>query len=329
MAVRVDLGVVLLSNPIATGRAQAEAVVQLAVFENRGSTWFPLEGLLHIVDRRLRGSEAFHLSDRFHNLRVESDATARKLTEVAAAVGTRLPVVDPSLRRLLREVRALNASSKSPDPELLLNDFRVIEFVTRRNNHPDWEKFLKDNLATYRAHNQIIDEIYESVASVLGTFSFSDRQELEDQIREQLPGGMVLTNRKAAIDLIPQLVPELPTYHQAARRLRGVAHRTQDLAHLQEWVDQLTAQYKIKIDRAARLRNGLTHGGAASLDAASTIRHLVNGEAQVLAKSTLEAILAGKPVKQAFDGYRSGNEEWKKRILRARDVPDALFDERQ
>ena len=43
-----------------------------------------------------------------------------------------------------------------------------------------------------------------------------------------------------------------------------------------------------------RLRNGLIHGGAASFDAASTIRLLVNGEARVIAKSTLEAILEGK-----------------------------------
>jgi hypothetical protein len=328
VAVRVDLGIVPISNPIATGRAQAEAVVQLAVFENRGSTWFPLEGVLHIVDGRLRSSEAFHLSDSFHDMRVERDATARKLTEVAAAVGSRLPIVDPSLRRLLHEVRALNASSQSPDPELLLNDFRVIEFVTRRNNNRDWEGFLKKNVATFRAHNQILDEIYQSVSSVLDAFAFSNQQELEDGIREQLPGGMVLMNRKAALDLIPQLVPELPTHHGAARRLREVGRRTQDLPHLQEWVNELIAQYKIKVDRAARLRNGLIHGGAASLDAARTIRLLVNGEAQVLAKSTLEAILQGRPIKQAFDGYRTGNREWKRRILEARNVADALFDER-
>ncbi len=328
VAVRVDLGVVPISNPIATGRAQAEAVVQLAVFENRGSTWFPLEGVLHIVDGRLRSSEAFHLSDSFHDMRVERDATARKLTEVAAAVGSRLPIVDPSLRRFLREVRALNASSQSPDSELLLNDFRVIEFVTHRNNNRDWEGFLKNNVATFRAHNQILDEIYQSVSSVLTAFAFSNQQELEDRIREQLPGGVVLMNRKAALHLIPQLVPELPIHHRAARRLREVARRTQDLPHLQEWVNELIAQYKIKVDRAARLRNGLIHGGAASLDAASTIRLLVNGEAQVLAKSTLEAILEGRPIKQAFDGYRTGNREWKRRILEARDVADALFDER-
>jgi hypothetical protein len=329
VVVRVNLGVVPISNPIATGRAQAEAVVQLAVFEHQGSTWFPLEGVLHIVDGRLRSSEAFHLSDSFHDLRVERDATARELTEVAAAVATRLPVVDPSLRRLLREVRALNASSQSPDPELLLNDFRVIEFVTRRNNHGDWAGFLKDNLATFRAHNQILDEIYQSVSAVLRAFYFPDGQELEDRIREPLPGGMVLINRKAALDLIPQLIPELPIHHQAARRLRGVVRRTQDPAHLQEWVDQLTAHYRIKIDRAARLRNGLIHGGAASLDAASTIRHLINSEARVIAKSTLEAILKGTPIKQAFDGYRSRNKEWKQRILTAKDITDALFDEQQ
>ena len=262
----MELGVVPLPNPIATGRAQAEAVVQLAVFEIQDSTWFPLEGGLHIADGRLRSSEAFHLSDSFHDLRVERDATARELTEVAAAVGTRLPVVDPSLRRLLREVRALNASSQSPDPELLVNDFRVIEFVTRRNNHGDWVSFLKANLATFRARNQILDEIYQSVSAVLRAFHFPNGQELEDQIREQLPGGMVLIKRKAALDLIPQLVPELPIHHQAARPLRGVARPTQDLDHLQEWVNELAADYTIKINRAARLRNGLIHGGAASLD---------------------------------------------------------------
>ena len=94
-------------------------------------------------------------------------------------------------------------------------------------------------------------------------------------------------------------------------------------------VDELAADSRIKIDRAARLRNGLIHDGAASLDAASTIRLLVNREARVIAKSTLEAILEGKPIKQAFDGYRIRNREWKQRILTAKDITDALFDEQQ
>jgi hypothetical protein len=329
VAVRVDLGVVLLSNPIATGRAQAEAVVQLAVFKNQGSTWFPLEGVLHIADGRHRSSEPFHLSDGFHDLRVENDKTARELTEVAAAVGTRLPVVDPSLKRFLREVRAVNTSSRSPDPELLVNDFRVIEFVTRRNNSDDWAGFLRDNLATFRARNQVLDEIYQSIAAVLRALYFSDGQELEDRIREPLPDGRVLMNRSAALDLIPQLVPLLPAHHQAARRLREVARKTQDLAHLKGWVDELTADYRVKIDRAARLRNGLIHGGAASLDAAGTVRLLIRDEARVLSRSTLEAILKGNSVKRAFDGYRIRDWDWRRRILEAKDITDALFDEKE
>jgi hypothetical protein len=329
VAVRVDLGVIPLSNPIATGRAQAEAVVQLAVFENQGSTWFPLEGVLHIADGRHRSSEAFHLSDSFHDLRVEKDATARELTEIAPAVGTRLPVAEPSLKRFLREVRALNTSSRSLDPELLVNDFRVIEFVTRRNQSGDWAGFLKDNLATFRARNQILNEIYQSVSGVLRAFHFSNGHELEDRIREPLPNTIVLMKRKEALDLVPQLVPGLPVHHQAARRLREVARRLQDLAHLTGWVDELTADYRIKIDRAARLRNGLIHGGAASLDAARTVRLLIRDEARVIARSTLEAILEGNPVKEAFDGYRSRDRDWRRRILAAKDITDALFDEKE
>ena len=49
----------------------------------------------------------------------------------------------------------------------------------------------------------------------------------------------------------------------------------------------------------------------------------------MIAKSTLEAILEGKPIKQAFDGYRSRDKEWKQRILKAKDITDALFDEQQ
>jgi hypothetical protein len=120
----------------------------------------------------------------------------------------------------------------------------VIEFVTRRNQSGDWADFLKANLATFRAHNQILDEIYQSVSAVLRAFPFPNQQEREDQIREQLPDGMVLIKLKAALDLIPQLVPELPIHHQAARRLRGVARRTQDLANLREWVNELAADYR-------------------------------------------------------------------------------------
>jgi hypothetical protein len=251
------------------------------------------------------------------------------LTEIAATVGTRLPVVDPSLKRFLREVRAVNTSSRSPDPELLLNDFRVIEFVTRRNNHGDWAGFLKANLATFRARNQVLDEIYQSVSAVVRAFPFPDGQELEDRIGGPLPDGIVLMNRKAALDLIPQLVPRLPAHHQAARRLREVARRTHDLARLRGWFRELTADYEIKIDRAARLRNGLIHGGAASLDAAGTIRLLIRDDARVLARSTLEAILEGNTVKQAFDGYRSRDGDWRRRIRAAKDITDALFDEKE
>jgi hypothetical protein len=58
------------------------------------------------------------------------------------------------------------------------------------------------------------------------------------------------------------------------------------------------------------------------------LRHSVDGRG-CSSLPTLEAILEGKPIKQAFDGYRIRNREWKQRILTAKDITDALFDEQQ
>lgn len=78
-----------------------------------------------------------------------------------------------------------------------------------------------------------------------------------------MPDGQSLFKRKAALDLVPQLLPRLPTHHQTSRRLREVARHRQDLEHLAAWIDGLAADNKVNLDRAERVRNGLTHGGAA------------------------------------------------------------------
>jgi hypothetical protein len=96
---------------------------------------------------------------------------------------------------------------------------------------------------------------------------------------------------QAALELVSQLVADLPQHHADARRLKEMARRTQSVTHLKAWIDELVADYKIKIDRAARFRNGLTHGGAAVLEVAATIRLLVNRQARLTARTALEAVL--------------------------------------
>jgi hypothetical protein len=40
----------------------------------------------------------------------------------------------------------------------------------------------------------------------------------------------------------------------------------------------------------------------------------------------LEAVVAGNPIKQTFDAYRSQNRKWRQHVPAAADICDALFD---
>jgi hypothetical protein len=93
---------------------------------------------------------------------------------------------------------------------------------------------------------------------------------------------------QAALELVSQLVADLPQHHADARRLKEMARPTQSVTHLKAWIDELVADYKIKIDRAARFRNGLTNCGAAALEVAATIR-LCQRAARLTARTALPA----------------------------------------
>jgi hypothetical protein len=330
VAARVDLGTSTFSNPIQVGREQADAIVQLAAFESGKSTWTPMAGVLHLFDHSHHSSERFHTLDEIqHRVRVDNDSTAAEFPEIAASIAGHLPVVNPALRRLLREIAALNASTRSGELDLLAREVTVVETVTRLNDEPPtaWPEFLVKNLPIFQARGQVIDEVYEAVSGVLNAFHYPEAPHLSSEaILELLPDGRTLFKRKAALDLVPQLIPGLPDHHMAARRLREVARRTQDVTHLRQWVDELAADCRTKIGRAARLRNGLTHAGAAPAEVASTIRLLINRYARLVAGTALEAVVAASSVKQAFDNYRTGNKRWRQHILAAADICDALFD---
>lgn len=331
VAARVDLGVGQFSNPIGRGRAQADAIVQLAVFEDEKSTWVPLAGVLHLVDSRHHSSERFHTPNEIqHRVRVENDSTARELAELASSIGGHLTVDDPALRRVLQEVGTLNASTRSGELNRLIDDIRGIEFVTGQNSQPPstWPEFLHNNVSTWYARLQVIDQIYHAVSEVLQAFAFPDTPHLNNRaIWEPQPDGQTLFKRKAALDLVPQLLPRLPEHHRDARRLREVARRLQDRDHLAAWVDEIVADYKSKVDRAERFRNGLTHGGAAPSEVAGTVRLLINRHARLVARTALRAVVDGHPIKQPFDHYRAANRKWRQRIPAAADICDALFDQ--
>lgn len=327
VAARVDLGTGAYPSPIRVGRDVADAAVAVVAFNAGKSTWTPLAGVLHVVDNVHHGSEQFHTPDEIqHRVSVENDRTADEFPGIAVTMAAHLPIVDPALQRLLREISALNASTKSDGSDLFPREVAVVENITRLNRDAPtaWPKFLKDNLSIWQARAQVIDEIYDAVWQVLWNFHYEDLT--IEAISEAQPDGRTLFKRKAALDLVPQLAPGMPDHNMRGRRLREVARRLQDLDHLEAWVDELAADCRIKIDRASRLRNGLIHGGPAPAPVMETVRLRFNRHARAVARTALEAVVAGRPVKQVFDDYRAGNRRWRQHIPRAADICDAIFD---
>ena len=330
VAARVDLGRNTFSNPVQVARAQADAVVELAAFRNGNPIWTSLAGVLHLFDGRHHSSEKFHISnDIQHQISVDNDATAAEFPGIASSIAAHLPIVDPALRTLLGEIGVLNASASSGPLDLMAREVTVVETVTRMNGQPpaDWAGFLRDYMSVPHARSQAIDEIFDAVSNVLSSFAFEDAARFNSRaIRESLPDGRMLFKRKVALELVPELVADLPDYHTAARRLRDVARRTRDVTQLGGWVNELVAEFKTKIDRASRLRNGLSHAGPAPAEVTASVRLMLNRYARQVAGIALEAVVAGSPVKQVFNDNRIEYKRWHQRISAAANVPSALFD---
>jgi hypothetical protein len=73
-------------------------------------------------------------------------------------------------------------------------------------------------------------------------------------------------------------------HRPSGRRLREVARRTRSVDDLGAWIDELMADYRTRINRAVRFRNGIIHGGVAQIEVARTVRYLINSQARLAAK---------------------------------------------
>jgi hypothetical protein len=330
VAARVDLGEGQFSNPVRIAKEQADSIVQLARFPRpEEPIWEPLGGHIHLIDGIARSRQRVRRNGSQDHFWAEHDKTGHELLQLAATVGPHLPVVNPLLRRILGVVTTLNLSANSLEPDLLTHDVRALELISRQCEQPDWEGFLIQNNATAHAHDRALNEVYDTVSSVLHDpmLLIPDAAEFRAQIyyRDEKSQRMML-DRGAALALIAKLVNLVPDHNMNARKLRDVARRTQSVHDVGNWVSELMAEYRVKIARVARLRNGLTHGGAAEMEAARTVRHFISGEARLAASLALQAVVRGQPIKEAFAERRKINRAWRQTITSAETVHNAFFD---
>lgn len=332
VAARVDLGYGRFSNPVAVGRAQADGLVELAVFRGATrSTWRPLAGFVHVVDGVARSWSDFHrLTSTTDNL-APYDSTADYFADLAAEIGPHLPATDPMLRRLLSLVQTLNSTAASTGPDSIAICVRVVEFVARQCRTGSWTGFLDDRGATLYAYNELLGELFAAVDAVVNRFPFDgseiglDRAELRRRLRTSQANDRAMLHLDVALDLAPQLLAVLPVHHALTRRLRDVVRRTSDPAELNGWVDELRQDHRAKVARLSRFRNGLLHSGTGGTALSSTIRGFSYRQAAMIARQALEAVLQGQDVREHFAQVRRRNREWRSQVQRAGTVTEALW----
>lgn len=328
VAARVDLGTGNFADPVGQATDHVNAIVQLARFNRGGSTWEQLEGHIYFVDGRWRTINPFGHRPPELDLKARQDTTAGQFQRLAVRVEPHLPITDPRFRRLLVVLRDINESSSSDQPELLLGDVRAIEFVSRQCGTRKWTEFMIEHTSVSHAWNSAVQELFNAVHAVFWDFTLDvteGRHDLLDRIEKHKPDGTVTRDYAATFDLVDYLLQGAPTHHPTLRRLRDVQRHIQSPTSIQAWVEELEADYRRRVARTRRLRNGLTHSGAARVDLLRTVRNLINVKARNLAQLALDAILAKKDISTSVTTWRDEFENWKSEIASAPDPKHALI----
>jgi hypothetical protein len=326
VAVRVDLGHGSYADPVQLARDQADALVKLAAFHERGTSWKQFPGYRHFIDGHFR-SGTFDLGPGPDN-RVLSDRTDYALDELRPHLEQHLPVKDVRLRELLEATAVLTASAEGTDPTSLLQDARIIELVTSRCCQMHWTKHLRDCFAAAWVHGTLLDEIYTAVNGPLDSYELRDLHSAPkpSELVSSVPDAVdrVFVHYDVALAALPALAQEVPSHHKSARRLRTAAAHLSSPTAISAWVDDLFDEFNRLVERLLRCRNSLAHGGPFDLEVAGTVREFANSGAKFTTSLGLWAVVQGENVKARHTEEQVNGEQWRTRVQSAADLPEAL-----
>lgn len=334
VAARVDLGKGRWCNPVSVAHDQADALLKLTSFGNGGTSWRSLWGHLHIVDGMVSASWKF--MSLKESRWAYPDFTDDHLETLRPDLSSHPPTDDPRLRELIDAIDLLDATSSvsgSVDHTQLVQDVRIIELLATRCGARTWHHHLKRSFAVRWAHDKILGELTTAVADVLRDIDLSR----EDRMPQLAPlrarcmiqtGGRddrVTIDHDVGLAAIPDLVVQLPEHHQPSRRLRTVAARLESPATIARWVDDKVAEYGHLIDRLARCRNSLAHGGPISVDVARSVIPFAADQAKIATVVGLRGILSGQSVREAHRMTRDAFARWRAHLASASSARDALL----
>ncbi len=327
VAVRVDLGTRRYADPVRAAWEQVDALVQVAAFHARGTSWERYTGHLFIEDGELRGW-SFPFGPPFDR-RPMLDHTDEELLRLAPRLAPHLPVTNILLAELLQISALVHDREDSADPTTLLQDVRAIELVASRCGL-SWQDLLTEYIADGFVRRASRLDVFNAVWTISGDY------ELKAHI-EGLPSPSDLQRHlpeyprrfeiriDVALAVLQPLAHSMPPHHAGSRRIRTLAAVCADTASLQSWVAASIEDYDGKVRRLKRCRDSLIHGGPISLDVAKTVQRFANHQAQAVVATALEAVLEGRPIADLFSEFHADDAAWQAAIGGVGSIAEALL----
>jgi hypothetical protein len=326
--VRVDLGNGHFSDPVKTAREQVKALIHVVAFHAEGTSWRMTGHHLHLLDGVVRRSA--------RNVRTPEqrsfgrDTTGETLWRLAPHMQRHLPVTDPKLHSVLEMVGALPQDHRTQDPaSTLLQCVRVIEAIAGQLGEGSWQDHLRRNVKGPWALDCVLNEIYTAVSGAMESDDLWDLAHLpkdRDLLHTDPNTGAIHADYVLGHTSLAALKSEIPMHHPAARAVRTAFERTKDTGSLQRWLNQYSKEFFTLIERLARYRNALAHGGPYSAPGASLISPFALARAQRAAHTALWAVIDEVDPKTAQHQAGDRVEAWQSQLRSASSVADAIRD---
>jgi hypothetical protein len=334
MLARVDLGMVVFTDPVRHAGEQAEAVVALAGFHVGDAKWRRLPGHLSTIDGRVRSTGAFShglIADDIPN-GLYQDAMEAELLKLAPRLEERLPITDPDLSEIIQAVRWWQQARRQPPLAAVLLHVRVLELIAQRANVKPWYQYLETyhraawiRQTMISAVGNVLDDCIRSAHRVAGAADQARLRDFSLAMTTWRQGGGRSLDLKQGIEALPELVRIFPLHDRPGRRVRSIASRLSSTEALLMWRDDLANEWSLVLKRLRRIRNALAHGGPIEDSTVPTVHPFATQLAGWSLSVTLEGLLDGVGIVPAHRNHQQGADQWDSALASATKAVEALL----
>jgi hypothetical protein len=195
------------------------------------------------------------------SIALDNDHTGRTLADMAAKLGTRLPVRDPAVIHAATLLSWLRGARLAAGPPRLLLCDRVVEQVSGWAGFGDPHRFVSEFLRVSWAVSRVRKQVADAAFAAAWDLRRGDNSSLAAEFADDSVGFGGSVNLKRFLEVIPEVATALGGKSGVRERI----HRTHSLvrtpAASAACLRSLFEDFDRREGRRRRIRNTLVHGG--------------------------------------------------------------------